>query len=113
MSAFKVVRDGAGLCRGCGPNTDAYQPVVPAGGSLELSDVWVDVPPPPLPTPEELEADALAALNGGAKRVDMMKLLKAKFISDLAWRLGKAPGTLTALEIAAERQRIANIYKAL
>lgn len=64
------------------------------------------------PTPEELEAQAVAALNGGGG-FDMRKLFKAKFISDLAFRLGKAPGALTGAEITAERNRIAAIYKAL
>lgn len=64
-------------------------------------------------TADELEAAVLAALNGGGSRFDLLKLLKAKFISDLAWRLGVAPGALTLAQLNAERQRIANIYKAL
>ncbi len=47
------------------------------------------------------------------REFDAMKLFKAKCISDLAFRLGKAPGALTAAEIAAERDRIVAIYKAL
>lgn len=66
------------------------------------------------PTADELGAEVIAALNGGAHRnLDPYKLLKAKFISDLAHRLGKAPGALTGAELAAERNRIAAIYKAL
>lgn len=48
-----------------------------------------------------------------AQRFDGDRLFKAKAISDLAFRLGKAPGALTPAEIAAERTRIVNIYKAL
>jgi hypothetical protein len=66
------------------------------------------------PTPEELEAEVVTLLNGGdGPRIDWRKLIKAKFISDLAFRLGKAPGQLTNQELAAERNRIAAIYKAL
>lgn len=54
----------------------------------------------------ELEVSAKA-------RFDSDKMFKAKCISDLAFRLGKAPGALTALELQAERDRIAAIYKAL
>lgn len=52
------------------------------------------------------DADAAQSYDGN-------KALRAKGISDLAWRLGKAPSALTAGEIAAERTRIMNIYKAL
>ena len=66
------------------------------------------------PTADELEAEVQALLNGGAgPHIDWQKLLKAKFISDLAHRLGKAPGALTGAELTAERNRIAAIYKAL
>ncbi len=44
---------------------------------------------------------------------DMNRLFKAKVVSDLAFRLSKAPGALTSAEIAAERTRILNIYKSL
>lgn len=66
------------------------------------------------PTPDEIEAEVVAMLNGGnGQNIDWRKLLKAKFISDLAHRLGKAPGALTAQELGAERNRITAIYKAL
>jgi len=68
--------------------------------------------PPPL-TPEQLEVAAIAALNGGEGSVNVLKLLKAKFISDLAFRLNKAPGSLTTIELQNERARIASIYKNL
>lgn len=42
-----------------------------------------------------------------------MRIIKAKCVSDLAFRLGKAPGALTAAEIQAERTRIKNISDAL
>jgi hypothetical protein len=41
------------------------------------------------------------------------RLFKAKCISDLAFRLGKAPGALTGAELQAERTRIKNIADAL
>lgn len=70
--------------------------------------------PTPLSTAEQSEADCQAALNDGANfHMDFRKLIKAKFISDLAFRLGKAPGALTAGELTAERNRIAAIYKTL
>lgn len=68
---------------------------------------------PPPPTLAEVEAAALAALNGGGMAIDIVKLLKAKFVSDLAFRLSVAPGALTALQLQNERARIAAIYKAL
>lgn len=64
-------------------------------------------------TPEDLENDCRAALNGGTREINLMKLLKAKFISDLSWRLGVAPGNLTNQQLLSERNRIAAIYKAL
>jgi len=68
---------------------------------------------PPPKTAEQHEQDALSALNGGGAPINMLRLMKAKFISDLAWRIGKAPGALTNAELNAERSRIAAIYKAL
>lgn len=66
------------------------------------------------PTPDQIEAQVQAALNGGtAQHLDPFKLLKAMFVSNLAHRLGKAPGALTGPELTAERNRIAAIYKAL
>ena len=41
------------------------------------------------------------------------KLFRAKCVSDLALRLGKAPGALTSAEIQAERARIKSIADAL
>lgn len=58
------------------------------------------------PTPEQLEEECRVAFQAD-------KRFRAKCISDLAFRLGKPPGQLTAAEIAAERDRIAAIYKAL
>lgn len=71
-----------------------------------------DQPSPPLSDAEK-EAAALNALNGSVVAIDTVKLIKAKAISDEAYRLGKAPGALTGPELQALRQRIANIYKAL
>lgn len=52
-------------------------------------------------------------IEAAQRDFEVMKLFKAKCISDLAFRLGKAPGALTAGEISAERDRLAAIYKAL
>lgn len=68
---------------------------------------------PVAPTADQLEEQCKQALNGGAGPIDLRKLIKAKFISDLAFRLGKAPGALTAGELTTERNRLAAIYKAL
>lgn len=43
MSTFKVVRDAFGFVKGCGPNTESYQPTVSPGGTLTLSDTFLDV----------------------------------------------------------------------
>lgn len=63
--------------------------------------------------PDQLEADCAAYLNGGGTKIDIRKAFKAKVISDLAFRLGVAPGALTGAQLNAERNRIAAIYKAL
>lgn len=68
---------------------------------------------PPGPTQAELQAAAVTALDQGGSTIDILKLLKAKFVSDLAFRLAVAPGALTGAQLDAERTRIANIYKAL
>ena len=67
--------------------------------------------PPPATTADDFEVVCLNALNGGDPRIDLRRILKAKFISDLAWRLGKPPAQLTTDELMAERNRIAAIYK--
>ena len=41
------------------------------------------------------------------------KIFRAKCLSDLAFRLGKAPGALTLADINAERTRIKNIADVL
>lgn len=81
------------------------------GGEPTTAEVDALLTPP---TADQIEAQVQAVLNGGsAQHLDPFKLLKAKFISDLAFRLGKAPGSLTGAELTAERNRIAAIYKAL
>lgn len=85
-----------------------FQGYVAGGGQVQAAD-----PPPAEPTADELEEHCRLALNGGHSSIDLRKLLKAKFISDLAWRLGKPPAQLTAQELTAERNRIAAIYKAI
>lgn len=82
------------------------------GGQPTLQEIDLVFSPPP-PSATDLENDCLAALNGGAARIDVQKLMKAKVVSDLAFRLGVAPGALTVAQILAERTRLATIYKAL
>lgn len=55
-----------------------------------------------------LDADPAAPPN-----IDLFKLIKAKAISDEAYRLGIAPGALTSPQLASLRNRIAAIYAAL
>jgi hypothetical protein len=57
-------------------------------------------------TPEALEARC-------KEFIDENLVFKAKCLSDLAFRLGKSPSSLTVGERVAERDRIAAIYKAL
>lgn len=81
--------------------------VILAGGDFVVVD---DVATAPLPLPEFTQEQKEAEAQ---RRFDTDKLFRAKCISDLAWRLGKNPGALTSAELLAERNRIANIYKAL
>lgn len=67
---------------------------------------------PAAPTQQELEDQCKAGLNGTGG-IDVLKALRAKVVSDEAYRLNKAPGDLTAAERQAIRNRIAAIYKAL
>jgi hypothetical protein len=98
-----VQRDGA--ARVCG----LYAKLQPVLAEEFLSDDHADVIAylnPPAPTPEELEQSARNQFNRD-------KLFRAKCLSDLAFRLAKPPGQLTLAEIAAERDRLAAIYRAL
>lgn len=65
------------------------------------------------PSAQQLEDACKAAFNAGGGNVDLFKLVKALAIDREAYRLGKAPGALTAGELASLRDRIAAIYKAL
>jgi hypothetical protein len=58
---YIVVRDAAGHCVGCGQNDGEYEPHVPAGGTTEISAVYVPVDP----TPEDTR---LAAIDGAIAR---------------------------------------------
>lgn len=69
---------------------------------------------------DQAKADYEARIASGQDKADAAqsaldgdKLFLAKCVSDLAFRLGKNPGQLTAEELRNERDRIANIYKAL
>ena len=62
--------------------------------------------PPPVPTAAELEAEFRESFVSDKK-------FRAKCLSDLAFRLNKAPGSVTIAEIDNERDRLAAIYRAL
>jgi hypothetical protein len=96
-------------------------PWPPAEREGYKAQAWIDLgntpaaadPPPPPPTADELEALCQSLLSGNDVPISLAKVLKAKMVSDLAFRLGVAPGALTAAQLTAERNRIASIYKAL
>jgi hypothetical protein len=106
MSAYKVVRDSAGRCRGCGPNDANYQPEVPAGGTIELSDVFVPVEA----TPQEQVIAARIAADE-QERVDckldatIMNLVDQTRAQWRTWAGNNFP-TLSA----AERTRLGDLF---
>lgn len=63
---------------------------------------------PEIAATQTAQQDAAAA-----EAFDTAKAIKAVALSNLAARLGKAPGALTNAEINAERTRILAIYKTL
>ena len=72
--------------------------------------------PPPPPTVDELEAAAIAGTSTvpiPRHGFDLHRAFVAHVISTEAYRLGVAPSALTGVQLAAIRQRVANIYKAL
>lgn len=103
------------------PSAVRYQFVHPSHGNLTIdaiggapvqAEIDVLLSPPVLDKDAEarkaIDADPAAPPN-----VDLFKLIRAKAISDLAFRLGVAPGALTPAQIATERARLAAIYAAL
>lgn len=84
------------------------------GGAPTVQEIVAFLTPTP-PTADELAQRALAALNGDPdlSKVDLRKLLKAIVIDIACIRNGVAPADVTLAQINAERQRVANIYKAL
>lgn len=44
---FKVAKDAQGHVTACGPNDSNFEPNIPPGGTLELSDVFQEVFVPP------------------------------------------------------------------
>lgn len=95
----------------------------PAVGAYYVNGVFY---PDPGPAPSEyhtlgadvtwqpLDAATMDAMKTNRATTEFeAKFFKAKCISDLAFRLGKPPGQLTAAEIAAERDRLIAIYKQL
>ena len=100
------------------------------GHDLDGTHIRVDVPRNPDPLREKYSGDPLnpiAAKSGAeitatqdaaksteaGQAFDTLKVVQAVALSNLAARLGKAPGALTAADISAERTRIIAIYKAL
>lgn len=105
----RVVDDGDGLS----PRL-AFWDEVKLGLTPTQPEVDAASQQPPVLTQDQLEAICQAWLNGvGNPAIDPRKVFKAKLISDLAFRLGVAPGALTGPQLLAERNRIAAIYKAL
>jgi hypothetical protein len=74
----------------------------------------VDVPVPPAPA--DLNAVCIAATTAPAPPqfgFDLQRAFIAHVVSTEAYRLGVNPGALTGPQLAAIRNRIANIYQAL
>jgi hypothetical protein len=95
------------------PNGPVEVPAPPAHGRDKWQNgAWVPLAASVIADEAE-DACKAALLNGVSLGLDLRKLIKAKFVSDLAFRLGKAPGALTNAELQAERDRIAAIYKNL
>lgn len=92
---------------------EVWTPEVVAAWQSLQAEQEAEIQSPAQLTAAEKEASCLAALNEGATRINLQNLIKAKAISDEAYRLGKPPPQLTAQELQALRQRIANIYKVL
>ncbi len=65
------------------------------------------------PDADQREQAAKDAIQFGEGNIRMLKLLKAICVSNLAYRLNKAPGAVTNPELATERDRIAAIYRNL
>lgn len=71
---------------------------------------------PPSPEQTDLESACIAGAATPPPPIfgfDLHRAFIAHVISCEAYRLNKSPGTLTGAELAAIRQRVANIYKAL
>lgn len=96
-ASVRRLADGACIPN-CADNLDwrAFQKWVADGGVPQAEDV---------PPPVDKDAEGRAAIDA--------TVLKAKVISDLAFRFGVAPGALSPAQIATERNRIAAIYAAL
>lgn len=56
--SYKVVKSILGAVVGFGPNTEGYQPIVPDGGWIEISETSPQIPPL---TDEELAREKLLA----------------------------------------------------
>lgn len=106
MSTFKVVRDSAGRCRGCGPNDGSYDPAVPPGGSTEESEVFVPIDPTPeeetLSTRISQDLSEFQEFINDSSIVTLVNQTKAQWIS---WAGTNFP-TLTS----AERTRLGTLF---
>lgn len=101
------------------PSAARFQIIHPTRGNLTVDAIGT----PSLPEidvflvpPVDKDAEARKAIDADPAvqpNIDLFKLIRAKAISDLAFRLGVAPGALTGAQLAAERNRIAAIYAAL
>lgn len=97
-------------------NTADVVAIQPQGDGLYTAYQRGDVLPalceqPAPPTADDHEAIIKDFFTRAPDR--MIRLLKAKCISDLAFRLGKLPGQVTSAELIAERDRISQIYRNL
>src|SRR5574341_2678800 len=101
------------------PAAARYQFVHPVAGNLTVDAIGgapvqaeIDVILFPVIDKDAEARKALDADPTAPPNIDLFKLIKAKAISDEAYRLGVAPGALTGPQLVSLRNRIAAIYAA-
>jgi hypothetical protein len=73
---FKIAKDAEGRVRACGPNDSNFEPAIPAGGSLELSEVALPIDP----TPGELRASEIdSAIQSDSTVAALKAMTNAEF----------------------------------
>ena len=101
---FKLLLTNTGVLR---IDDGAYVPADPMNVDWQSYQAWLvagNIPIPADPPIAPLDLNDFQNLS---------RAFRAKCISDLAFRLGVAPGTLTPTQIQAERTRIKAIADAL